>query len=81
MSAWRNDIAKCKGKIPPAVRGNANWRGTCLVLTLAGGKSEVGGGGDVAGVDRLESGARSWALCAFPLVLFSCPAKSDKWQL
>ena len=34
--------------------------------------------GDVKGAGRLGSGARSWAMHAFPLVLLSClPAKSE----
>ena len=37
-----------------------------------------GVGLDVSGVGRLGSGARSWALHAFPLVVL--PAKSEKRQ-
>ena len=54
------------------------------MLTLAGDKWEVGGGGggDVVGVGQLGSLARSWALRTFTLVLLSyLPEKSDKWQL
>ena len=34
---------------------------------------------DLSGVDGLWSGARSWDMCTFPLVMFYClPEKSEK---
>ena len=69
-------FARREGNFPPAARGgNAEWaramhRGSYLVR---GNKREVWGGGGaiVYGVDRLGSGARSWDMQAFPLLLLS----------
>ena len=42
---------------------------------LGGGEVVDGVGSNVSGVGRLESGSRSWALHAYPLVLLSCLQK------
>ena len=44
MSACRNYFTECKGNILPLARDDIKWRGTHLVLTLAGYKWEVGWG-------------------------------------
>ena len=68
-------LAKHKGNIPPETRVQVKWSDARVVLTLEGGECYVRGWGGFSRVGRLGSGARSWALRAFPLVLLSCPWK------
>ena len=55
-----------------------NWnRRSSMYITLGGvirGRYVVGGA-IVVGVGQFGSGAHSWALRAFPLLLLSCPLK------
>ena len=63
---------KIEETIPPAVRGDAKWRDACIVLTLAGDKLEVRGEGgkrNISSLVKLGSGAYSWDMCAFILVM------------
>ena len=67
-------FAKCKGKFlqQRAATRNGAAQGESYL-----GRGDVGDGvgRDVSGVDRLGSGACSWALRAFSLVMLSCPRK------
>ena len=80
----RKDFSRdARENVPPAARGgDAEWaREQQSVSYLGRGIIVMWGGRYVAGVGRLGSGARSWALRACPLVLFVLPAKSEKLQL
>ena len=79
MIAFRETQGKL---IPPAVSINAKWRDARVSLTLEGNKWGVGwvgggGGGYVLRVGWLGSGACSWDLHAFPLVLLQRARKGN----
>ena len=70
VSAQTKYFAQRKVNVPPASRFDVKWSRPRLVLTLVGYNWEVRGI-NVVGVGHLGSGACSWDMHAFPLVLFS----------